>query len=233
MRRACGGLIRPTEGGIYSVAGGWLGEPARRSHVATLPALEGKLMRYSLVVTAVTMTVGLLAPNVASAHLISLGKTPEARAAKQYGTCFEGLNTVKQFKYYVSRVYKRDKISKQGTATCAQDAHMSGHLQAADQGRSAAQEVRVGTEGTEKPRSNYAPAGGILYAIRMCESGGNYGTNTGNGFYGAYQFTLGTWQANGGSGMPHLNSPQEQDRVAMNLYRKVGTHTSASWPNCP
>jgi len=32
-----------------------------------------------------------------------------------------------------------------------------------------------------------------LYSTRMCESGGNYATNTGNGFYGAYQFTISTW----------------------------------------
>src|SRR4051812_13158398 len=32
-------------------------------------------------------------------------------------------------------------------------------------------------------------AGGRLAAIRSCESGGDYAANTGNGFYGAYQFT--------------------------------------------
>jgi Transglycosylase-like domain len=190
-------------------------------------------MRYSLVATAVTITAGLLAPNVASAHLISLGKTPEARAAKQYGTCFEGLNSVKQFKYYVSRVYKRDKISNK-----AQRRVRRMHI-CQDTFKQRIKVGRLHKKYVEARKARiaakkvYAPAGGILYAIRMCESGGNYSTNTGNGFYGAYQFTVGTWHANGGSGMPHLNSPQEQDRVAMNLYRKVGTHTSASWPNCP
>jgi hypothetical protein len=32
-----------------------------------------------------------------------------------------------------------------------------------------------------------------LLALRTCESGGNYQINTGNGFYGAYQFTIATW----------------------------------------
>lgn len=32
-----------------------------------------------------------------------------------------------------------------------------------------------------------------LEKLRMCESGGNYQTNTGNGFYGAYQFMQSTW----------------------------------------
>lgn len=32
-----------------------------------------------------------------------------------------------------------------------------------------------------------------LLALRTCESGGNYAENTGNGFYGAYQFSISTW----------------------------------------
>ncbi len=30
-------------------------------------------------------------------------------------------------------------------------------------------------------------------ALRECESGGNYGINTGNGYFGAYQFSQSTW----------------------------------------
>ncbi len=80
-------------------------------------------------------------------------------------------------------------------------------------------------------------AGGILAAIRACESGGVYTTNTGNGFYGAYQFTLSTWAANAPAGWGHvrpdLAPPWVQDMAAATLFAKVGTHTSASWPNCP
>lgn len=35
----------------------------------------------------------------------------------------------------------------------------------------------------------------VLSALRQCETHGNYQTNTGNGFYGAYQFMQGTWDA--------------------------------------
>src|SRR5438045_553109 len=38
-----------------------------------------------------------------------------------------------------------------------------------------------------------APTGDVWVQLRWCESGGNYATNTGNGFYGAYQFAAGTW----------------------------------------
>jgi len=69
-----------------------------------------------------------------------------------------------------------------------------------------------------------------LAALRQCESGGNYATNTGNGFYGAYQFTLSTWASVGGSGYPHLAAPAEQDYRAAVLYRTGGP---GHWPNCP
>ena len=42
-------------------------------------------------------------------------------------------------------------------------------------------------------------------------------TDTGNGFYGKYQFTLATWQAVGGSGNPAQASEAEQDRRAAQL----------------
>ena len=57
-----------------------------------------------------------------------------------------------------------------------------------------------------------------LYKLRMCESGGNYQTNTGNGFYGAYQFLQSTWNRIAGRVRPDLvgvtpssASPADQD----------------------
>lgn len=68
-------------------------------------------------------------------------------------------------------------------------------------------------------------AGGDMASIRQCESGGNYSTNTGNGYYGAYQFSQETWNAYGGSGNPAQASPAEQGRIAAKAPR-------SSWPNC-
>jgi hypothetical protein len=58
--------------------------------------------------------------------------------------------------------------------------------------------------------------------LRQCESGNNYSTNTGNGYYGAYQFDLGTWRGVGGSGLPSNASKAEQDSRARALYRARG-----------
>lgn len=72
-------------------------------------------------------------------------------------------------------------------------------------------------------------AGGNLASIRACESGGNYSTNTGNGYYGAYQFDQQTWNSVGGSGNPADASPSEQDARAQALIAQRGT---SPWPNC-
>jgi uncharacterized protein YabE (DUF348 family) len=58
-----------------------------------------------------------------------------------------------------------------------------------------------------------------LAALRQCESGGNYQDNTGNGFYGAYQFSASTWQriAVSRMGVPYsradLAPPEIQDQA--------------------
>jgi len=66
-------------------------------------------------------------------------------------------------------------------------------------------------------------------AVAQCESGGNWAIATGNGYYGGLQFTPGTWQANGGSGMPNQASREEQIRVAENVLRTQGI---GAWPVC-
>lgn len=73
------------------------------------------------------------------------------------------------------------------------------------------------------------PYKGWLWSTRQCESGGNYGTNTGNGFYGAYQFVLSTWYSVGGHGLPNRAAPLEQDYRAVKLRRIAGT---GQWPVC-
>lgn len=66
-------------------------------------------------------------------------------------------------------------------------------------------------------------------AVAACESGGNWHTATGNGYYGGLQFTLGTWRANGGSGSPSQASRDEQIRVAENVLHSQGIR---AWPVC-
>jgi hypothetical protein len=65
--------------------------------------------------------------------------------------------------------------------------------------------------------------------IRNCESSDDYGLNTGNGYYGAYQFSLSTWEGLGGAGLPSSAPPPVQDSKAYRLYQGSGW---SSWPEC-
>lgn len=66
-------------------------------------------------------------------------------------------------------------------------------------------------------------------SVASCESGNNWAINTGNGFHGGLQFTMGTWQSNGGSGMPESAGRDEQIRVAENVLHTQGI---GAWPVC-
>ncbi|MGD0594263.1 MAG: transglycosylase family protein [Acidimicrobiales bacterium] len=74
-----------------------------------------------------------------------------------------------------------------------------------------------------------SPAGGVWYELRLCESGDNYGADTGNGYYGAYQFSLATWYGLGFSGLPSDAPPATQDLAAQELEAEAGW---GQWPGC-
>jgi LysM repeat protein len=79
-------------------------------------------------------------------------------------------------------------------------------------------------------RSAAAPAGGSVWdRLARCESGGNWGINTGNGYSGGLQFTPGTWRAHGGTGSAHSASRAEQIRVAERVRASQGW---GAWPAC-
>ncbi|TCO60899.1 transglycosylase family protein [Actinocrispum wychmicini] len=74
----------------------------------------------------------------------------------------------------------------------------------------------------DPPRSGWA-------RLRDCESGGRYEAVTRGRFFGAYQFSLGTWRSVGGAGLPHQASAVEQDYRALYLYRMRGWQP---WGGC-
>ena len=88
------------------------------------------------------------------------------------------------------------------------------------------------TPRASQPVASAAPAvagGSVWDSIAACESGGNWSINTGNGYYGGLQFTLGSWQAVGGSGLPSNASREEQISRAQMLQARQGW---GAWPAC-
>lgn len=73
-----------------------------------------------------------------------------------------------------------------------------------------------------------SPGGGYVNSGTVqCESGGDYGINTGNGYYGGYQFDSQTWDAYGDPAYGEANEapPAVQDQAAASV-------PYDAWPNC-
>ncbi|WP_375406455.1 transglycosylase family protein [uncultured Amnibacterium sp.] len=65
--------------------------------------------------------------------------------------------------------------------------------------------------------------------VAACESGGDWATNTGNGYYGGLQFSLATWRGYGGSGNPADAGKATQIAVAEKVLAGQGW---GAWPVC-
>ncbi|MGK2948571.1 MAG: ubiquitin-like domain-containing protein, partial [Acidimicrobiales bacterium] len=87
--------------------------------------------------------------------------------------------------------------------------------------------VKVGT--APEPAPDYSGGSTVWDQLAQCESGGNWSINTGNGYYGGLQFSLGSWQGVGGSGYPHQNSREEQIKRGQILQARYGW---GQWPHC-
>jgi Transglycosylase-like domain len=68
--------------------------------------------------------------------------------------------------------------------------------------------------------------------LAMCEASGNWAANTGNGYYGGLQFSVGTWSGYGGAefaAYPHQATREQQIIVAERLRAARGYQP---WPAC-
>jgi uncharacterized protein YabE (DUF348 family) len=93
--------------------------------------------------------------------------------------------------------------------------------------------VRVGTNDDAPRRSAPSAGPGVWDALAKCEAGGNWATNSGNGYYGGLQFDRRTWLAYGGDDyapLPHQAGRDEQIAVATKVRDDRGGY--GSWPAC-
>ena len=82
----------------------------------------------------------------------------------------------------------------------------------------------VGAKSSNTFSGSFAEA---LARLRSCE--GSYTSNTGNGYYGAYQFNRGTWASVADPSKYGNATPAEQDEAAWKLYQRRGW---SPWPAC-
>jgi hypothetical protein len=77
-----------------------------------------------------------------------------------------------------------------------------------------------------------ASAATVWDRVAQCESGGRWGINTGNGYYGGLQFSYGTWRGYGGqryARTANLATKAQQITIAKKVLQSQGP---GAWPTC-
>ena len=74
-----------------------------------------------------------------------------------------------------------------------------------------------------------ATSSSVWDSLAECESSGNWGINTGNGYSGGLQFSPSTWAAYGGTGSAANASREQQIAVAERVQAGQGW---GAWPSC-
>ena len=68
--------------------------------------------------------------------------------------------------------------------------------------------------------------------VASCESGGNWGINTGNGYRGGLQFSQGTWSAHGGGEYATSANQATRDQQIAIAERVLASQGRGAWPVC-
>lgn len=105
--------------------------------------------------------------------------------------------------------------------------------QAKAQAEAQAAQARAQQAALQVAKTAAAPAvsadGDVLYKLRLCEAGGIYTRNSGNGYFGAYQYSLSTWNNYGGYARPDLAPAEVQDAKAQ---ADIARRGFSPWPAC-
>jgi resuscitation-promoting factor RpfA len=68
--------------------------------------------------------------------------------------------------------------------------------------------------------------------VAACESGGNWGINTGNGYHGGLQFSQGTWASHGGGEYASSANQASRDQQIAVAERVLASQGRGAWPVC-
>jgi resuscitation-promoting factor RpfA len=68
--------------------------------------------------------------------------------------------------------------------------------------------------------------------VAACESGGNWGINTGNGYHGGLQFSQGTWASHGGGEYASSANQATRDQQIAVAERVLASQGRGAWPVC-
>jgi hypothetical protein len=165
----------------------------------------------------------------------SVGKGPSAPAGPPPGAILIGFTDIASVERLSSRslqeTLEQTEAAAPATVAATPPANAPVEAAAAPPPEEHARIARsLDSEASEPPRD--APGAGVWDALASCESGGNWGARTGNGYVGGLQFLPQTWASGGGGAFapsPHLATREQQIVVAERVLELQGWR---AWPVC-
>ncbi len=158
--------------------------------------------------------------DVAAARLALL-RTTTARA-QAIGTLYREQRLYNSIQGQLAQLVAAQLAAQQAAETKAQAARTANQNQTGPPSLSGT----AGLTGSPIPSGSLSQE---FAELRHCESSGNYADDTGNGYYGAYQFALPTWLGLGETGLPNEAPPAVQDAAAYLMWQRDGWRP---WPAC-
>lgn len=122
-----------------------------------------------------------------------------------------------------------DPVSVQDPQQPDYDTEVLGPLHAAQAAEAAAKAARYTRHRVTATHPVVVPGSDVWAQLRYCEAGGDYTRNSGNGYYGAYQYSLSSWGNYDGYARPDLAPPAVQDAKAKATQAARGWYP---WPAC-
>ena len=217
-----------------------------RSGQATLAALEAKLGQATVTLRTIAVDEYMRDSDTDAALSVFMASPMQAAATSAYEqvATADTAQALSAYRQAASAVAS-DEASLQGEQqSAAADAQAVARQVGALQAAVASENAALAKVRQEQLALATGPPDGIdaaallaghgtmaedFYRLRQCESGDNYQDNTGNGYYGAYQFSESTWNGLGYGGVASDAPPAQQDEAAIRLQRADGWR---AWPAC-
>lgn len=201
-------------------------EPRHRRRAVTIAAIALALV--------IALPVALQRPEAASEPLATRAVSADATEAhsRQYHDIdpWAGMEQAlaiheQQKQAYIEWAVEQERLRQEAIA-----AEKARRAAAAKAAAAAAAKPRQAAAPTGSKAAAPAPSGDVWHRLAMCETGGKMDNpNTGNGYYGYFQFSKGTWDSVGGTGYPHEHSYGTQLAFAQKLQARSGW---GQWPAC-